>query len=66
MVTVVLLGCQIAGALAPMSEMTSVPACWNTMNNPIAMAASPIRVTVNALRAALPLVGCSYQKPMSR
>ena len=30
------------------------------------MAVSPMRVTMNALRAAAPLAGSLYQKPISR
>ncbi len=52
---------------APMSDwICSVPKCPNSRKRPTIMAVSPIRVTMNALRAAQPFCGSLYQKPMSR
>ncbi|KWV89950.1 hypothetical protein PFLmoz3_00430 [Pseudomonas fluorescens] len=44
------------GASTSSSWMFSVPTCWNRMNRPMAMNTSPMRVTINALSAALPLL----------
>src|SRR5690606_11452679 len=44
-------------ATARIAPMFNVPGVWNCMKRPIANAVSPIRVTLNAIRAAAPLAG---------